>query len=79
MIDCREVYLSNQHQEEWYFIHKNDFACEEDLLVQLNQSYIDHHLIPSHYIQIFPSGIAFKYCNILAPYLLFDFNILDCH
>ena len=61
MIDCREVYLSTQRQEEWDFIHEKDVACEEDFLVQLNKSYRDIQLIPGHYIWIFPSGLAFNY------------------
>ena len=60
MIDCREVYLLNQHQEEWDFIHEHDVACEEDLLVQLYQSYRDLHLIPGHYIRLSMSSVAFR-------------------
>ena len=47
--------------------------------MQLYQSYRDIHLIPGHYICISPSGIAFKFSNILAPYIMYEFNILDCH
>ena len=36
-------------------------------------------MIYGHYIWIYSSGIAFKCCNFLAPYLLRDFNVLDCH
>ena len=78
MIECREVYLLTQFQEEWDFIHEKYVTCEEDFLVQLYQSYRDIHLIPGHYIWIFSSGLAFKCCNVLAPYLLRDFNIMDC-
>ena len=42
-------------------------ACEEYFLVQLYQYYRDIHLIPSHYIWLFPSGIEFMCCNVLAP------------
>ena len=79
MIECREVYILNQRQEEWDFIHEKHVACEEDFLVKIYQSYRDLQLIPGHYIWIFTSGIAFKCCNFLAPYLLRNFNILECH
>ena len=79
MIDCREVYLLTQRQEEWDFIHEKKFACEEDSLVQLYQYCRDLHLIPGHYIRIFLIGPAFKCCNVIDPHLLHDFNILDCH
>ena len=36
-------------------------------------------MIHGHYIRLSPSGLAFKRCNVLAPYLLRDFNIMDCH
>ena len=62
------------------FIHEKYVACEEDFLVKIYQYYRDIHLIPGHYIRIFPSGIiAFKCCNVLSPYLLRYFNILYCH
>ena len=79
MVDFHEVYLLTQRQEEWVFIHKKDVACEEDLLVQLYQYYSDIHLIHGHYIRIFHCSLSFKCCNALAPYLLHNFNILDCH
>ena len=79
MIDFREGYLSTQRQEEWVFINEKNVAYKEYFLVKLYQYYRDVHLIPGHYIQNFPSGLAFKCQNVLAPYLLCDFKILDYH
>ena len=79
MIDFREVYILNRRQEEWDFIHEIYVACEEDFLVQLYQSYRDIHLIPGRYIRLSLSVLAFKCCNVLAPYLLRNFNIMDFH
>ena len=79
MIDCHEVYLSTQPQEECDFIHEKDVACKEDFLVQIYQYCRDLILVPGHYTRLFPSGLAFKSCNFLAQYLPCDFNILDYH
>ena len=66
MIDCLEVYLPTQRQEEWDFFHEKYVFCEEDLLMQLYHPYRDLQLIPDHYIQIYSSGLAFKCCNVIA-------------
>ena len=79
MIDCCEVYLPTQHQEKWNFVHKKAVICEEDFSVKLYQTYRDIHLIYGHYIWISPNLIALKCCNILDPYLLHKFNVLDYH
>ena len=79
MIDCREIFIPTQRQEEWDFFHKRDYACEEVLPVQIYQSYRYLHLISVHLIRISLSGIAFKYCSILAPHRLRNFNVLECH
>ena len=78
MIDCRELYLLTQRQEEWDF-HEKYVACEQDFLVQLYKYYRDIHLIPGNHIWISTRVLAFKCCNILSPKLLSNFNILDCH
>ena len=52
---------------------------EEDFLVQLCHSYRYLHLIPGHYIRLYPSSLAFKFFDVLALYLLRNFNVLDFH
>ena len=47
-IECCEVYLPNQRQEEWGLDNEKYVACEEYFLVQLYQSYRDIHFIPGH-------------------------------
>ena len=58
------------------FFHEQYIACKEDLLMQRYQSCRD---IPCDNIWIFTSGIDFTCWNVLATYLLWHFNILDCH
>ena len=52
-------------------------AYEEDFLVQIYHSYRDLQFTLNHNIWLSLSGIAFKYCNNFAPYLLRNFNVLD--